>query len=134
MPTQNLIKLQTFRFKLGQLLEIANELYGLDLKVRILEAENDINGGTAGPINLETGLKSVVVKYRLDFDNSEYVMTLNFNIREVSNLTKFFPKIITCFAPDEPFTISHKHHLYCNEKTIVIRWRSNYIFKLIHHS
>lgn len=58
----------------GQLLEIANEIYGLDLKVRILEAENDIKGGTAGPIDLASGLKSVVVKYRLDFDNAEYVM------------------------------------------------------------
>lgn len=48
--------------------------------MKILEAENDIKGGTAGPIDLATegyeGLKSVVVKYRLDFDNSEYVMTL----------------------------------------------------------
>lgn len=59
---------------LGQLLEIANEIYGLDLKVKILEAENDIKGGTAGPIDLSSGLKSVVVKYRLDFDNSEYVI------------------------------------------------------------
>ena len=60
--------------QLGQLLEIANEIYGLDLKVKILEAENDISGGTAGPIDLAAGLKSVVVKYRLDFDNTEYVM------------------------------------------------------------
>lgn len=44
--------------------------------MKILEAENDIKGGTAGPIDLDSGLKSVVVKYRLDFDNSEYVMTL----------------------------------------------------------
>lgn len=43
--------------------------------MKILEAENDIIGGTAGPIDLASGLKSVVVKYRLDFDNSEYVMT-----------------------------------------------------------
>lgn len=62
-------------YKLGQLLEIANEIYGLDLKVRILEAENDIIGGTVGPISFgnDTEFKSVVVKYRLDFDNSEYV-------------------------------------------------------------
>lgn len=59
---------------IGQLLEIANEIYGLDLKVRILDAENDIKGGTAGPIDLASGLKSVVVKYRLDFDNTEYVI------------------------------------------------------------
>lgn len=46
--------------------------------MKIIEAENDAvsNHGTAGPIDLASGLKSVVVKYRLDFDNSEYVMTL----------------------------------------------------------
>lgn len=61
---------------LGQLLEIANEIYGLDLKVMIIEAENDLiaNHGTAGAIDLASGLKTVVVKYRLDFDNTEYVM------------------------------------------------------------
>lgn len=63
----------------GQLLEISKEIYGLDLKLSILESQNDIPGGTTGPINIEGGLKSVVVKYRLDFDNSEYVMyTQNF--------------------------------------------------------
>ncbi|CRL05278.1 CLUMA_CG018222, isoform A, partial [Clunio marinus] len=61
------------KYLMGQLLEIANEIYGLDLKVRILEAENDTIGGTVGPIDLDSGLKSVVVKYRLDFDNSEYM-------------------------------------------------------------
>jgi len=42
-----------------------------------MEAENDNTGGTAGPIRLSSGLKSVVVKYRLDFDNKEYVMSLS---------------------------------------------------------
>jgi guanylate cyclase len=55
------------------LLEIANEIYNLELNVRILEAVNDQAGGTAGPIDLASGLKHVVVKYRLDFDNREYV-------------------------------------------------------------
>lgn len=65
----------------GQLLEISKEIYGLDLKLTILESQNDIPGGTTGPINIEGGLKSVVVKYRLDFDNSEYVMyTHNLNL------------------------------------------------------
>lgn len=114
----------------GQLLEIANEIYGLDLKVRILESENDVAGGTAGPINLETGLKSVVVKYRLDFDNREYVMNLTVDSREVSNLINFFPQIITCCAPDEPQNFT--------QITIILqkfcRWRSNFTFKPIHHS
>lgn len=51
--------------------------------MRILEAENDIAGGTnvgtAGPIDLDSGLKSVVVKYRLDFDNSQYVKKVHQN-------------------------------------------------------
>lgn len=95
--------------KLGQLLEIANEIYGLDLKVRILEAENDINGGTTGPINLDTGLKSVVVKYRLDFDNSEYVMSLNDVAEKVINNNRNFSLLnnYMLFAPDELFTITH---------------------------
>lgn len=61
----------------GQLLEIANEIYNLELKVRIVEAMNDQAGGTAGPIDLASGLKSVVVKFRLDFDNKEYVSTFS---------------------------------------------------------
>lgn len=53
--------------------------------MRILESENDIKGGTAGPIDLESGLKSVVVKYRLDFDNSEYVMNFKCAERVANN-------------------------------------------------
>lgn len=55
------------------MLEISKEIYNLDLKVRIIESEGDIKGGTTGPINMDSGLKNVVVKYRLDFDNVEYV-------------------------------------------------------------
>ncbi|CAO1433697.1 unnamed protein product [Diamesa tonsa] len=61
------------KYLMGQLLEISKEIYNLDLKVRIIESEGDIKGGTAGPINLNSGLKNVVVKYRLDFDNVEYM-------------------------------------------------------------
>lgn len=57
----------------GQLLEISKEIYGLELKIKIIEAMNDTVGGTAGPIDLASGLKSVVVKFRLDFDNRDYV-------------------------------------------------------------
>lgn len=75
----------------GQLLEISKEIYGLDLKLSILESQNDIPGGTTGPINIEGGLKSVVVKYRLDFDNSEYVMyTQNFETVAVWELNIYF--------------------------------------------
>jgi guanylate cyclase, other len=55
-------------------LEIAKGIYNLELKVKIIEAENDKPGGTVGPIDLAAGLKSVVVKYRLDFDNRDYVI------------------------------------------------------------
>lgn len=55
------------------MLEISKEIYNLDLKVRIIESEGDIKGGTTCPVNMNSGLKNVVVKYRLDFDNVEYV-------------------------------------------------------------
>lgn len=106
-----LIRLPTFHDELGQLLEIANEIYGLDLKVRILEAENDINGGTTGPINLETGLKSVVVKYRLDFDNSEYVMTLNGEGKEITNINRKF-SLPNNFMYVCTWRTIHDHKLY----------------------
>jgi guanylate cyclase, other len=55
-------------------LEIAKSIYNLELKVKILESQNDKAGGTAAPIDMAAGLKSVVVKYRLDFDNRDYVI------------------------------------------------------------
>jgi len=59
-------------------LEIAKEIYNLDVKIRIVDSINDSIGGTVGPIELssKTGLKSIVVKFRLDFDNLEYVMKI----------------------------------------------------------
>lgn len=57
---------------MGQLYEIATVFYKLDnITVRILESKNDNPGSTAGQISLDT--KSVFVKYRLDFDNRDYV-------------------------------------------------------------
>ncbi|XP_070493703.1 soluble guanylate cyclase 89Da-like isoform X2 [Chironomus tepperi] len=63
------------KYLMGQLLEIAKEIYNLDVKIRIVDSINDSIGGTVGPIELssKTGLKSVVVKFRLDFDNHEYM-------------------------------------------------------------
>lgn len=57
----------------GQLIEIATSFYKMDLKVRILDSQNDNAGGTAGPIDLGGGLHEVIVKFRLDFDNREYM-------------------------------------------------------------
>lgn len=66
------------KYLMGQLYEIANTIYNLDLKIKVLESENDVPGGTTGPISLggSSDLKQVVVKYRLDFDNKEYVSVI----------------------------------------------------------
>lgn len=61
------------RYFSGQLLEIARHFFGLEMKVRVLEGQNTSQGGTVGPIDLNGGLSEVVVKYRLDFDNREYM-------------------------------------------------------------
>ncbi|XP_053698579.1 soluble guanylate cyclase 89Db-like [Sabethes cyaneus] len=57
----------------GQLMEIAKQLYNMDISIKVLESQNDVPGGTAGPISIQGGLKTVIVKYRLDFDNREYM-------------------------------------------------------------
>lgn len=60
-----------FRYFMGQLCEIAEVFYKLtDLKVRVLESKNDNAGSTTTPM---IDAKTVVVKYRLDFDNRDYV-------------------------------------------------------------
>jgi guanylate cyclase, other len=62
----------------GQLMEIALKFFNnFDIKISILESMNDTPGGTTGPISLHGGLKTVIVKYRLDFDNSDYVSRIN---------------------------------------------------------
>lgn len=46
--------------------------YGLEsINVTILESKNDNPGSTTAPLQLEP--KMVTVKYRLDFDNRDYV-------------------------------------------------------------
>ncbi|XP_065083178.1 soluble guanylate cyclase 89Db-like [Ochlerotatus camptorhynchus] len=57
----------------GQLMEIAKQLYNMEVTIKVLESQNDVPGGTAGPISIQGGLKTVIVKYRLDFDNKEYM-------------------------------------------------------------
>lgn len=57
---------------MGLLYEIASMFYGLDsIAVRVLESKNDNPGSTTGPLQLDP--KTVTVKYRLDFDNRDYV-------------------------------------------------------------
>lgn len=46
--------------------------YGLEsIDVRVLESKNDDPGSTTSPLQLDP--KTVTVKYRLDFDNRDYV-------------------------------------------------------------
>ncbi|XP_055371679.1 soluble guanylate cyclase 89Db-like [Condylostylus longicornis] len=62
------------RYFMGQLTEIAKCFYDLDLKITTLESENDVAGGTTGPIQMKPlADQQVVVKYRLDFDNKEFM-------------------------------------------------------------
>lgn len=58
---------------MGQLYEIATVFYNLEkITVRVLESKND-NISSTGPSVSDA--KTVVVKYRLDFDNRDYVRT-----------------------------------------------------------
>uniref|UniRef100_A0A336KLM2 guanylate cyclase n=1 Tax=Culicoides sonorensis TaxID=179676 RepID=A0A336KLM2_CULSO len=61
------------KYLTGQLCEIATTFFNMDLKVRILESQNDVQGGTTAPISINGGLKDVTVKFRLDFDNRAYM-------------------------------------------------------------
>lgn len=61
------------RYFSGQLNEVGKTFFNLDVKVRVLDSLNDIQGGTAGPISMNGDKKNVVVTYRLDFDNTDYV-------------------------------------------------------------
>ncbi|XP_043590603.1 soluble guanylate cyclase 89Da-like isoform X5 [Bombus pyrosoma] len=53
-------------YLMGQLFQIAKELYETDLVIRVLGSSNNIPGS-----------RSVMVKFRIDFDNREYVMYLH---------------------------------------------------------
>lgn len=57
---------------MGQLNEIATVFYKLEnMSVQVLESINDDPGSTTSPLALDA--KAVCVKYRLDFDNRNYV-------------------------------------------------------------
>lgn len=56
---------------MGQLYEIATVFYNLEkISVKVLESRNDEAGSSTVCPN---DSKTVVVKYRLDFDNRDYV-------------------------------------------------------------
>lgn len=68
--------------------------YGLEsIDVRVLESKNDNPGSTTGPLQLDT--KTVTVKYRLDFDNRDYVSFTLYNI--YGNILRL-PNIILNFC------------------------------------
>lgn len=60
---------------MGQLCEIAEVFYKLDnMTVHILESRNDNPDGSIDEqTNTLSDAKAVVVKYRLNFDNRDYV-------------------------------------------------------------
>lgn len=59
---------------MGQLYEIGTVFYNLDkMTVRVLESKNDNIVNTSGATPTVSDTKTVVVKYRLDFDNRDYV-------------------------------------------------------------
>lgn len=49
-------------FFIGQLFQIAKELYNTELDIKVLESSNNIPGS-----------RSVMVKFRINFDNRQYV-------------------------------------------------------------
>lgn len=61
------------KYLIGQMTEVAREFYNLTVKAYVIESQNDIAGGTTGPIKLSDVPLTVIVKYRLDFDNREYM-------------------------------------------------------------
>lgn len=55
----------------GQLQEIAAEIYNIDnLNIRIIDSQTHLNESGA---TTSAGVKPFLVKYRLDFDNRDYV-------------------------------------------------------------
>ncbi|EZA52930.1 Soluble guanylate cyclase 89Db [Ooceraea biroi] len=53
-------------YLMGQLFQIAKDLYNTDLNIRVLESSNNIPGS-----------RNVMVKFRIDFDNRQYIAKNN---------------------------------------------------------
>lgn len=65
---------------MGQLCEIAEKFYSIDeLTVHVLDSKNDADEENKdGKADSMEDAKEVVVTYRLNFDNRDYVSQLNF--------------------------------------------------------
>lgn len=69
-----------YRYFMGQLCEIAEKFYSIDeLTVHVLDSKNDADEENKdGKADSMEDAKEVVVTYRLNFDNRDYVSQLNF--------------------------------------------------------
>ncbi|XP_067617645.1 soluble guanylate cyclase 89Da-like [Eurosta solidaginis] len=92
------------KYLMGQFTQIGREFYNLNVKCSVIESQNDINGGIAGPIKLTHEHMTVIVKYRLDFDNREYMAK---RVNVVAHPTQqILPKVnIDVFLDLFPFTV-----------------------------
>ncbi|ALC45282.1 Gyc-89Da [Drosophila busckii] len=108
------------KYLIGQMTEVAREFYGLQIKAYVIESQNDINGGTAGPIRLTDGPLTVIVKYRLDFDNREYMAKRVNTVVHPSQLK--MPAVdLKVFLELFPFTIVLNHEMkitHAGEKVV----------------
>lgn len=80
---------------MGQLYEIATVFYNLDqITVRVLESKNDVLTTSDGATAV-SDTKTVMVKYRLDFDNRDYVniaLRLHKAAFVIENIPLFFSR------------------------------------------
>ncbi|EDV93403.1 soluble guanylate cyclase 89Da [Drosophila grimshawi] len=108
------------KYLIGQMTEVASEFYGLQIKAYVIESQNDISGGTAGPIKLTDGPLTVIVKYRLDFDNREY-MAKRVNTEAHPSQYRMPQVNLNVFLDLFPFTIVLNHDMkitHAGEKVV----------------
>lgn len=67
------------KYLMGQLYEIAESFFNLQLKITVLEDSSELTTASA---TTSQDTNHVVVKYRLDFDNRDYVSGICFFFRE----------------------------------------------------
>ncbi|GBP93318.1 Soluble guanylate cyclase 89Da [Eumeta japonica] len=92
------------KYLIGQMTEVAHEFYNLNIKAYVIESQNDIAGGTSGPIRLSNMPLTVMVKYRLDFDNREY-MAKRVNVIAHPTQLKLAAVNMSVFLDLFPFTL-----------------------------
>ncbi|TMW51854.1 hypothetical protein DOY81_003099 [Sarcophaga bullata] len=92
------------KYLIGQMTEVAEEFYNLKIKAYVIESQNDISGGTTGPIKLSDVPLTVIVKYRLDFDNHEY-MAKRVNVMAHPSQLKLPAVNMSVFLDLFPFTL-----------------------------